>query len=362
GMYITDIANELGCDRKTVRKWLNKDELPVYKRKQRPSKLDPYKDYIRQRMDEGCFNAVVILDEIRKQGYTGGDTILRDFMKPLRPQMKEKATVRFETLPGEQAQVDWGTVTVNWDGRQKQLHVFVMVLCYSRMIYVEFMEDEKLETLMGCHVRAMQYFGGITRKIVYDNMKTVVKERNHEGKVIWNERFAAFARHHGFIPWACKPYSPRTKGKVENGVKYVKMNFWPRVRTFESLHDLNIQARYWMDTVANVRVHGTTHEVPVERWRHENLQRFNLIPFETVERHKRRVSSDCQVSYESNRYSVPFQWVGQIVAVQDDKNGRIRIFAGDELIAEHTKASDRHQKMINPEHLKGLKHSSTPRK
>lgn len=123
----------------------------------------------------------------------------------------------------------------------------------------------------------------------YDNMKTVVKERNHEGKVIWNERFAAFARHHGFIPWACKPYSPRTKGKVENGVKYVKMNFWPRVRTFESLHDLNIQARYWMDTVANVRVHGTTHEVPVERWRHENLQRFNLIPFETVERHKRRV-------------------------------------------------------------------------
>lgn len=109
-------------------------------------------------MQEGCLNATVILDEIKERGYPGSDTTLRDYMKPMRPEMKAKATIRFETAPGEQAQVDWGTVTADWNGRSKQLHVFVM-LCYSRMIYVEFMEDEKLESLFGCHTRALQFLG-----------------------------------------------------------------------------------------------------------------------------------------------------------------------------------------------------------
>lgn len=363
GMYISQIAKELGRDRGTIRKWLEKEEMPAYQRK-KPQKsiLDPYKDYIRSRMQEGCLNGAIILDEIKEQGYPGSDTILRDFMKPLRPEMQAKATVRFETAPGEQAQVDWGTVTADWHGRPKQLHVFVMVLGYSRMIYVEFMEDEKIETLFGCHTRALQYFGGIPRKILYDNMKTVVKDRDERGRVIWNERFAAFAEHHGFIPKACYPYSPRTKGKVESGVKYVKQNFWPRVKNFEDLSHLNVQARNWMDDIANVRVHGTTHEVPVDRWLQEHLKAFNPVPFETVERHRRKVFNDCQISYEGNRYSVPAQWVGQMVSVQDDKNGRIRIYADNVQVAEHTKATGRNQKVMNPEHTKNLWHPSRPKK
>lgn len=142
------------------------------------------------------------------------------------------------------------------------------------MMVVEFTEDEKLDTLMGCHVRALQYFGGTNETCLYDNMKTVVTGVDEKGEVLWNPRFAAFAEHHGFILRRCRPYRPRTKGKV----KYVRQNFWPRVKTFTNLHDLNIQARIWMDSVANVRIHGTTHEVPQERWRYDRPETAILSP------------------------------------------------------------------------------------
>lgn len=252
GMNITQIAKTLGRDRKTIRKWLHHGPPEGYQRTvTKPGKLDPFKDYVRQRMEEGCHNAVVLFDEIQEQGYRGS------FMRPLRPVMQSKVTERFETPPGRQAQVDWGQFIVDWNGKKKRLYAFVMVLGYSRMMYVEFTEDEKLDTLMGCHLRAMQYFGGTTETCLYDNMKTVVTGVDEHGEVVWNRRFASFADHHGFILKRCQPYRARTKGKVENGVKYVRHNFWPRVQTFTSLHDLNLQARKWMDTVANVRIHGT---------------------------------------------------------------------------------------------------------
>nr|WP_134687432.1 IS21 family transposase [Brevibacillus migulae] len=266
GMTITQISKELGRDRKAIRKWLKESEARSYKRKSISSGvLDPFKNYIRGRMQEGCLNAIVLWDEIKQQGYSGGITILRQFMQPLRPTVISKATERFETLPGKQAQVDWGTFRVDWMGEKKRVYAFVMILGYSRMMYVEFIEDEKLETIMGCHVRAMDYFGGITETCLYDNMKTVVNGQDERGQVIWNERFAGFAAHHGFILQRCRPYRARTKGKVEDGVGYIRKNFWPRVRTFTGLNDLNLQVRHWLDTVANVRVHGTTHEVPLVR-------------------------------------------------------------------------------------------------
>jgi transposase len=309
-------------------------------------------------MDEGCLNATVLYDEIKAQGYTGKTTMLRLFMQPIRPTVTTKATERFETPPGKQAQVDWGHFSVEWNGKKKRLYAFVMVLGYSRAMYIEFTEDEKLETLMGCHLRAMQYFGGRTETCLYDNMKTVVTGQDAQGEPIWNERFARFAAHHGFNLRRCKPYRARTKGKVENGVGYVRKNFWPRIREFTSLHDLNIQARRWMDTVANVRIHGTTHEVPQERLLQEGLKRMNLIPFEEVDRHTRKVSADSLVSYDAHRYSVPFQYVGHTVQVQDDKNGLLRIYdaSGAKLIAEHVKASGRrHQVILNKKHFEGIR-------
>ncbi|MFD2170553.1 IS21 family transposase [Tumebacillus lipolyticus] len=226
GMSITAISKELGRDRKTIRSWLREESPETYQRTlEKPEKLAPFKAYVRKRMEVGCLNAVVILDEIRAAGYTGGITRLRDFMRPLRPLVASKATVRFETPPGRQAQVDWGEFQVDWNGKKKRLYAFVMVLGYSRMMYVEFKEDQRLETLIGCHERAIRYFGGITETCLYDNMKTVVSGTDEQGEVVWNHRFGQFASHHGFLLRRCRPYRARTKGKVENGVGYVRKNF-----------------------------------------------------------------------------------------------------------------------------------------
>jgi transposase len=357
GMTITQISNELGRDRKTIRKWLKEPEATSYTRKSSIGCiLDPFKTYIRQRMQEGCLNATVLLDEIKEQGYPGGITTLRLFMNPIRPTVVSKATERFETPPGKQAQVDWGTFRVDWMGQKKRIYAFVMVLGYSRMMYVEFTEDEKLETLMGCHTRAIEYFGGITETCLYDNMKTVVIGQDERGQVIWNERFARFATHHGFILQRCRPYRARTKGKVENGVSYIRKNFWPRIRTFTGLNDLNQQVRHWLDTVANVRIHGTTHEMPSTRLQKETLKRANPTPYEYVERHIRKVSNDSLVSYQGNRYSVPFQYIGYLIHIQDEKNGTLRFFYDNTLITEHVKAYDgRYQVSVNKKHFEGIR-------
>ncbi|WP_245809766.1 IS21 family transposase [Cohnella massiliensis] len=353
GMNITQIAEELGRDRKTVRKWLQADEPGSYpKRKPVEGKLDDYKDYIRSRMAEGCLNA---RDEIRERGYTGGITILRMFMQPLRPAVQSKATERYETQPGQQAQVDWGHFRVALDDGHKRLYAFVMVLGYSRAMYVEFTEDERLETLLGCHTRAFEYFGGVTETCLYDNMKTVVSGQADNGEVIWNERFARFARHYGFVLRRCKPYRPRTKGKVENGVGYLRKNFWPRIRSFTGLQDLNDQVRRWLDTVANQRVHGTTHRVPAELWEEEELRPLPEVSFAYADRLHRKVAADCYVSYDANRYSVPFAYVGATVEVQDEKNGTLRFYFNGQLIAEHPKSLGRHQVVSNKKHFEGIR-------
>lgn len=360
GMSITQIADEMGKDRKTVRKWLLANEPVGYpKRKPAAGKLDAYKDYIRHRMAEGCLNAMVILDEIRAKGYTGGSTILRIFMQPLRPAVQSKATERFETQPGEQAQVDWGEFKVEQDGRLKKLYAFIMVLGYSRAMYLEFTEDSRLDTLMGCHTRAFEYFGGVTRTCLYDNMKTVVTGQDESGETIWNEQFARFAGHYSFTLRRCKPYRARTKGKVENGVGYVRKNFWPRISTFTGLQDLNAQARHWMDTVANQRLHGTTFRVPWEMWKEETLSPVTEVRFAYAERYQRKVSSDCYVSFEANRYTVPFQYVGSVVEIEDEKNGTLRFYCGGQLVAEHPKSMGRHQIVSNKKHFEGIRSISS---
>ncbi|WP_274654975.1 IS21 family transposase [Paenibacillus humicola] len=360
GMSITQIADELGKDRKTIRKWLQAGEPGGYpKRKPTAGKLDPYKDYIKRRMAEGCLNAMVILDEIRAKGYTGGSTMLRLFMQPLRPAVLSKATERFETQPGEQAQVDWGEFKIEQDGRLKRLYAFIMVLGYSRALYVEFTEDSRLDTLMGCHSRAFEFFGGVTRTCLYDNMKTVVTGQDESGETIWNEQFARFAGHYGFTLRRCKPYRARTKGKVENGVGYVRKNFWPRISTFTGLQDLNTQARHWMDAIANRRLHGTTFRVPWEMWKEETLSPVTEVRFAYAERHQRKVSSDCYVSFEANRYTVPFQYVGSVVEIEDEKNGTLRFYCGGELVAEHPKSMGRHQIVSNKKHFEGIRSTSS---
>lgn len=357
GMSITRIAAEVGVDRKTVSKWLADNTLPSYKpRNTKSSKLEAFKTYILQRMNEGCVNAIVLFDEIVEKGYQGKLTILRDFMKPHREKLLSKASIRYETPPGKQAQVDWGEFLAHQiDGKLKKLYAFIMVLGHSRDYYLEFTEDSRFNTLVGCHERAFAYFGGVPETILYDNMKTVVAHSHKTGMDKWNQRFLRFTEHHNFVPIRHRPYKPRSKGKVERGVKYVRGNFWPRIQSFTDLVELNEKALYWLDTTCNARVHQTTHRVPKEVLLEEGLRPMNPEPFLAIDIVSRKVMNDCMISFESNYYSVPHAFVGSRVGVQDLKNGILEIY--DETgtrISCHRKCNGKHQIQKMKKHFEGL--------
>jgi len=278
-------------------------------------------------------------------------------MHPLRAARAAQATVRFETEPGQQAQVDWGHFgTIQHHGRQMRLYAFVMTLGWSRAMYVEFTTSADEAAFVRCHLNAFRYLGGVPREIVHDNLKTAVLGRDAAGTIHWNPRYLDLSHCYGFSPRACQPYRAQTKGKVESGVKYVRGNFFVGL-TFVDLADLNGQALVWLDTVANVRVHGTTRQVPFDRLPLEGLQPLpERCAFDTSRIAYRQSSRDCLVSYAGNFYSVPAAYVCQQLMVKETADGDILIFSprGDE-IARHLLATGRNQRVVVPEHYAGLR-------
>lgn len=220
GWSVSEIARQTGFDRKTIRKYLNAEASPESKaRKSKGSILDPYKPYLLERIKEGTTNCMVLIEEIRAQGYEGKSTILREFVQPYREAPKKQATVRFETIPGRQAQVDWAEDIGEYlvDGIKRPLYAFVMILSYSRKRYIEFTTDMTQSTLMKCHMNAFSYFQGIPQQLLYDNMRTVVTKHSVK-QIRFNKKFEDFLSYYGIIPKACKPYRAQTKGKVERAV------------------------------------------------------------------------------------------------------------------------------------------------
>ena len=207
------------------------------------SKLDEYKPAIDSMLSQGIFNCVVILERIQAEGYEGGITILKEYVHPYRPARSTPAVRRYETLPGKQAQMDWGiTNTVDKHGVIHKLPVFVMAMGSSRSKYVEFTKRCDFYSLFRCIVNAFEYFGGVPETVLTDNMKTVIDGRE-AGKPLWNSRFEDFAADMGFVPKVCKPRRPQTKGKVERLVDYVKDNFLPG-RKFQDIGDLNVSGTF----------------------------------------------------------------------------------------------------------------------
>ena len=222
GKSIREIARMLEVSRNTVRRYLRREGLPCYVREARAGKLDRYKHYLVERVKAAApewIPATVLLRELRALGYQGGISILKDYLATLRPVAKPEPLIRFETEPGRQMQADFATIRRGRD----RLSVFIATLGWSRTTYVEFVTDERMETLLGCHERAFYYFGGVPREVLYDNMRTVVTDRDHYGPGLhrYNRTFLDFAHHHGFVPRLCKPYRPRTKGKVERFIRYL---------------------------------------------------------------------------------------------------------------------------------------------
>ncbi len=353
GMTAVDIGLKIGYSDKTVRKWIKRDTPPRYTRKPRPSKLDPYKEYIMGRMAEGVFNCEVLIREIRSRGYEGGITILKEFVSPHRRQFKVEAVRRFETAPGEQGQMDWGYLgTFDLDGRMRKVWCFTLVMGYSRYLSAHCTTSMDLETVLLGHQRCFGGLGGIPSQIIYDNMKTVVLNRGGGG-IHYNPRFFEFANHYGFNPVAHRPYHPRSKGKIERSIGYIKKNFCPG-RSFSDLTDLNQQVSRWLEDTANARVHGTTREQPAKRFLEEPLKPLPGIPFATRVRFPRKVSRDGYLSYLGVLYSVPWRYSGAGVEVEEHCDGGIRIWWHGEEIAHHDIPRDGSRRISDPSHTVGL--------
>jgi transposase len=357
GVSISAMARQVGLDRKTVRRVLAAESWPeddARRRVKRPSKLDPFKGYIRGRLEKAPLSAVRLCEEIRRQGYTGGMSILKEYVHGIKEEHRLRAVVRFETMPGEQAQVDWAKVgMLEVDGERRGVYAFVMALGYSRMRFVTFSHSMDLCALMRCHIEAFAYFGGHTRELLYDNLKTVITHpRTAETPAVVNRAFADFAGYYGFRVGACAPYRAQTKGKVERLVGYVKNSFCLG-REFADLGEMKRAGLAWCDQV-NARTHGTTGKVPAQELLKEGLIPIAGRDFDTSRVSIRVVARDCFISYEGNRYSVPYRLARRSVCVRDADDGRVRVFSGDELVADHRKAAGKRQVVLDPEHTAEL--------
>jgi len=275
GASIRELARATGHSRNTVRRYLRNGDVAGLRKPapKRAEKLDPFKVYIVGRMKAAApdrIPATVLFREICERGYAGGETRVKEFVRGLMSASAAAPVVRFETEPGCQMQADWASVGRGGD----KLKVFIATLGWSRAAYVEFCDDEKVETLIVCHDHALRFFGGVPCEVLYDNMRTVVLERNTYGRGVhrFHPGFLDYARHAGFLPRLCQPYRAQTKGKVERFIGYLKRSFWvPFVATMRQSglrpdkHAANAAVARWLREVANARVHATTNEVPAER-------------------------------------------------------------------------------------------------
>ena len=356
GATIRAIARALDVDRKTVRRCLRQTEWKPYRRAAREDTLlAPHAAYLRQRAAEVGYSARVLFQELRHRQYRGSYETVKRFVRPLREQQLQAAVTRtrFETPPGLQSQIDWGQARVALGGQWAVRHIFVLTLGFSRRsVWVPCL-SEALGELLDAHEQAFTHFGGHTQEHLYDRPRTVCVPRGADG-VRWNTTFKAFADFWGFEPRLCRPYRAQTKGKVESGVKYFKRNFLAGRRFRDDL-DFNEQLEEWTTTVADVRVHGTTHERPVDRFARE---RAALVPappgraFRLEAPLTRVVATDYLVSVDTNRYSVPFTLIGQPVEVRRC-NGALEMRHRGQVVATHPVLGGRHQLRILPEHGPG---------
>jgi transposase len=328
GVYLKDIAAELGVHPRTVSRALKRGGAPQRERKHRESKLEPYKPKIDRLLNEGIWNAQVILREIQAEGYSGGETILREYIKPKRTLRQSRATVRFETKPGEQMQSDWGEIGVEIAGQPTKVHFIVNQLGYSRRFHFWCSDRSDAEHTYEGLVRSLEYFGGVTREVLVDNQKAAVLQASNLGQPRFNERFVDLANWYGFTPRACRPYRARTKGKDERMVGYIKQNFFVRYRRFESWAHLNQLAERWLAEEADQRVHGTVKEVVAERFEREKPT-LGALPrrrYDTSYREFRQAAWDGYIDVRGNRYSVPSTLSGQTVAVRIGLDESLRVY------------------------------------
>ncbi len=355
GLSYTEIARKHNIDPRTAKKYANSEEKPVYRlSKPKSSKLDPYKEKIDILLEEAPYSAVRIMEQLHEMGSDSKYTIIKDYVRSKKKELNHKATVRFETMPGLQGQVDWGffeNYRVYENGQWKKLYCFLMILGYSRMRYIEFVTDMSTSTLIRCHQNAFRYYGGYPEEILYDNMKQVVIKRllKQEDSTL-NSQFEDFAGFYGFKPVLCRPYRGQTKGKVERTVQYVRDNFMIGIK-YDSLADLNNKAMNWNNKV-NKKVHQTINEIPFDRLKDENLSPI-LREYILDKVNVRKVEKDCLISYAGSKYSVPSEYALKYVTVVCLDN-MLAAYCEGKQVALHKLSYTKNNMIVNKEHYRKM--------
>lgn len=353
-LSIPQIGRALRLHPETVSRWLKRPSYQNRKRAKRSSRLDPYKPTIVRLLNQHDYTATQILQRIQEAGYEGGYTIVKDFVRKVRPPRKT-AYLTLSFAPGDCAQVDWGYAgAVNVGSTRRRLSFFVMVLCYSRMLYVEFTLAETQEHFLACHEHAFEYFGACPKRIMVDNLKSAVLSHPAGRPAVYHPRYMDFAAHYDFEICACNVGAPNEKGRVENGVRYVKTNLLNGLE-LDQFAPVNPAARQWLDTVANVRVHRATHKRPVDLYKSERpaMQPLPTAPYDVGVNRVVTASSRFRVTLDTNRYSVPSEYASRRLTMRVYPQ-RLFIYHDHKLIAEHPRRYDRRQDYLNPDHQRAL--------
>lgn len=354
GFSYSKIGKILGLHTETVSKWARVKSYQPRKAHRRASKLDPYKAKIISMVERHDYSGEQIFQALSSVGYTGGRTILNAYISKVRPRHQE-AFLTLKFAPGECAQVDWGEYgSVPVGGTKRRLSFFVMVLCVCRMLFVRFTLGQGMEHFLQCHQEAFTYFGGVPQRLMVDNLKCAVLRRLVGNAPLFNPRYQDFAKHYDFKISPCNVGKGNEKGRVENGVGYVKKNLLRglEIPKFEVLEPL---AANWMRNVANVRTHGTTGKRPVDLFEEEKSRLNPLPPREanTGQVQSVRANSRFRIVFGTNRYSVPYRYASKRLRMYVYAD-ELYIYDDSKLIARHVRSYDRHQDFEDPAHVEGL--------
>ena len=354
GLRPGQISAKLELNSRTVRKWMSRSAFQQRLPGIRPSKLDPFKDEIVGLLERHPYSATQIFLKIREEGFKGGYTIVKEYVRKIRPR-RQPAYLTLNFAPGECAQVDWGSYkSIAVENTTRRLSFFVMVLCHSRMMYVEFTVSQTMEHFLGCHQRAFEFFGGVPEKVMVDNLKSAVLQRITGQAPVFNPRYQDFSGHYGFRIVPCGVRKGNEKGRVENAVGYIKKNFLNGLEAGD-FKLINPAARLWMDTVANVRIHGVTKKRPLDMFAEEAgiLSPLPTFPYDTGMVHQVRASKQFRVTLDTNRYSVPAEYSGRRLTMKAYSD-RICFYDDTTLISRHNRSYGRHQDIEDPDHPKAL--------
>jgi len=356
GLTFNQIGRELGIDPESAAKYAALDTFPRRHYAKRPSKLDAFKPAITRWLERHPYSSTQIYQRLcGEEGYTGGFSIVKAYVRTVRP-VRHPAFLTLAFAPGEAAQVDWGCAgTITLGATRRRLSFFVMVLCHSRMAYVEFTCGEAMEHFLACHQNALEFFGGTPGVILIDNLKTGVLKHPFGERAVFNPRYLDFAAHYGFEARACNVRKANEKGRVENGVGYVKKNSLAGRDLPNSLGAVNTAARQWMGDIANVRSHGETRRQPVELFLIEKpaLRPLPDVPADTSVTSMVRVTSRCRVVLDTNRYSVPAIYASQRLTLKAFSE-RLCLYHAHNLVASHPRCYERHRDFENPDHVKDI--------